>query len=72
MVKPTDQSFITLADLLKRLFLVIMLAQSFITLIYSCSGQGDTIVNILTDLNGFLNYENREFLLAEEQEGSFV
>ena len=36
------------------------------------SGQGETIVNILTDLNGFLNYENREFLLAEEQEGTFV
>lgn len=36
------------------------------------SGQGDTIVSILTDLNGFLNYENREFLLAEEQEGTFV
>ena len=40
--------------------------------LFLCSGQGETIVNILTDLNGFLNYENREFLLAEEQEGTFV
>lgn len=30
-----------------------------------CSGQGDTVVNILTDLNGFWNYENREVLSAE-------
>ncbi|XP_003382540.1 PREDICTED: serine/threonine-protein phosphatase 2A regulatory subunit B'' subunit gamma-like [Amphimedon queenslandica] len=37
------------------------------------SGQGETVVNMLTDLNGFLNYENREFSLAEGGgEGTFV
>ena len=29
------------------------------------SGQGETVVSILTDLNGFFLYENREVLLAE-------
>ena len=42
-------------------------------IVYShTSGQGETVVSILTDLNGFLNYENRECLLAEEHEGTFV
>ena len=33
-----------------------------------CSGQGETVVSILTDLNGFWTYENREVLLAENQD----
>ncbi len=32
------------------------------------SGQGETVISILTDLNGFWAYENREVLLAETQE----
>lgn len=32
------------------------------------SGQGDTVINILTDLNGFFTYENREASLVENQE----
>ena len=32
---------------------------------FFCSGQGDTVVSILTDLNGFWTYENREVLVAE-------
>ena len=32
------------------------------------SGQGETVVSILTDMNGFVTYENREFLLAESQD----
>jgi len=31
------------------------------------SAQGDTVVNILSDLEGFLNYENREAILADSQ-----
>ena len=33
------------------------------------SGQGETVVGVLTDLSGFWAYENREVLLAENQEG---
>lgn len=33
--------------------------------LHLCSGQGDTVVSILTDLNGFWTYENREVLVAE-------
>ena len=29
------------------------------------SGQGETVINILADLNGFWSYENREMILAE-------
>eukprot|EP00112_Aurelia_sp_Birch-Aquarium-sp1_P015360 Seg3398.4 transcript_id=Seg3398.4/GoldUCD/mRNA.D3Y31 product="Serine/threonine-protein phosphatase 2A regulatory subunit B'' subunit gamma" protein_id=Seg3398.4/GoldUCD/D3Y31 len=29
------------------------------------SGQGDTVVNMLVDVNGFLTYENREVLVVE-------
>ena len=36
------------------------------------SGQGETVVAILTDFNGFLTYENREATLAEGQEGTYV
>lgn len=39
---------------------------------YYYSGQGETVVSMLTDLNGFLTYENREFSLAEGSEGTFV
>lgn len=31
-------------------------------------GQGDTVVGVLTDLNGFWNHENRESLVAENSE----
>ncbi|XP_065883482.1 serine/threonine-protein phosphatase 2A regulatory subunit B'' subunit gamma-like isoform X2 [Dysidea avara] len=34
------------------------------------SGQGETVINILTDLNGFWTYENRELMLAENQNTS--
>lgn len=32
------------------------------------SGQGDTVVSILTDLNGFWSYENREVLVVDSSE----
>lgn len=32
------------------------------------SSQGDTVVNMLVDVNGFLTYENREVLVVEENE----
>lgn len=32
------------------------------------SGQGETVISILIDLNGFWTYENREVLLAESQD----
>lgn len=34
------------------------------------SGQGDTVVSILTDLNGFWSYENREVLVVDSGEGT--
>ncbi|XP_064601702.1 serine/threonine-protein phosphatase 2A regulatory subunit B'' subunit gamma-like [Liolophura sinensis] len=33
-----------------------------------CSGQGDTVVSILIDLNDFWTYENREYAVAETSE----
>jgi len=30
--------------------------------------QGDTVVNILIDLNGFWSYENREVLVADQSD----
>ena len=30
--------------------------------------QGDTVINILIDVNGFLTYENRELLVLEDNE----
>ena len=32
------------------------------------SGQGDTVISILTDLNGFWSYENREVLVVDSGE----
>lgn len=32
------------------------------------SGQGDTVVSILIDLNDFWTYENREYAVAETPE----
>ena len=34
------------------------------------SGYGDTVVNILIDLNGFWTYENREVLVNDNNEES--
>ena len=31
-------------------------------------GHGDTVVSILTDLNGFWTYENREYLVTDQKE----
>ncbi|XP_042900064.1 serine/threonine-protein phosphatase 2A regulatory subunit B'' subunit gamma [Parasteatoda tepidariorum] len=36
------------------------------------SGQGDTVVSILIDLNGFWTYENREVLVAESNDEADV
>ena len=33
------------------------------------SGQGETVVSILIDLNGFWNYENREVLVSDQETG---
>lgn len=33
----------------------------------NCS-QGDTVVSILTDLNGFWTYENREYLATDQKD----
>ena len=33
---------------------------------FAFSAQGDTVMNILTDVNGFLTYENRELLVLED------
>jgi hypothetical protein len=32
-------------------------------------GNGDTVVSILVDLNGFWTYENREVLIADPSDG---
>lgn len=32
------------------------------------SAQGETVVNILIDLNGFWTYENREYLATEQKD----
>ena len=32
------------------------------------SGQGHVVINILSDLNGFWSYENREMIFAEANE----
>jgi len=41
----------------------------YVVFLFVChSGQGDTVISILTDLNGFWTYENREVLLAENQD----
>ena len=32
------------------------------------SGQGHVVMNILSDLNGFWSYENREMIFAEANE----
>ena len=32
------------------------------------SGQGETVISILSDLNGFWSYENREMILQDPQE----
>lgn len=37
-------------------------------LVNSC--QGDTVTSILIDLNGFWTYENREVLVANDNDGS--
>lgn len=37
-------------------------------LVNSC--QGDTVTSILIDLNGFWTYENREVLVASDNDGS--
>ena len=34
------------------------------------SGQGETVVQILTDLNGFWSYENREVLAADNNDNN--
>lgn len=34
------------------------------------SGQGETVVSILIDLNGFWTYENREVLVVQENQGA--
>ena len=36
------------------------------------SSQGETVVQILTDLNGFWSYENREVLVKGRQAGAGV
>lgn len=69
MVNPACPGFITLQDLVKRYIISIIL---MISHYYYYSGQGETVVSMLTDLNGFLTYENREFSLAEGSEGTFV
>ena len=45
----------------------VLMATNLIFLL--CSGQGETVISILTDLNGFWTYENREVLLADNQDG---
>jgi len=47
-----------------------MQAKGFTVHVFVCSGQGETVINILTDLNGFWTYENRELMLAENQNTS--
>lgn len=43
----------------------------FNTIIYF-SGKGDTVVSILTDLNDFWTYENREYLVPDTAEESEI
>lgn len=47
-----------------------LLNLSIFYLIYFYSGQGETLVSILIDLNGFWTYENREQMAAETADTS--
>lgn len=70
MIKPTNPDRITLSDLINRC--LGRYDYSYSILLSLCSGQGETVIAILTDFNGFLTYENREATLAEGQEGTYV
>lgn len=69
MVKPAQPDRITLKDLLNWYGVdnvktfgclgTVILLDSF------SSEQGDTVISILIDLNGFWNHENREMMAAE-------
>ena len=67
MVKPAQPLHITLQDLITRCVYMSIMTRGLYT--PTNSGQGETVVGILTDLSGFWAYENREVLLAENQEG---
>lgn len=70
MIKPTNPDRIALSDLINRCLEKYDYPYYIIPSL--CSGQGETMVAILTDFNGFLTYENREATLAEGQEGTYV
>ena len=65
MVKPKDALQISYQDLVNRYTVGSYFIRCFICDV--SSGQGETVINILTDLNGFWTYENRELVLAENQ-----
>ena len=48
-----------------------MLCSHAVCIVYF-SGQGDTVVSILIDLNGFWTYENREVLVADTNDEAEV
>lgn len=71
MVRPADPSKISLQDLVNWYYLVTLIAEcSTIIALSFCalpfiSGYGDTVVNILIDLDGFWTYENRETVVTD-------
>ena len=64
MVRPLESHKITFEDLIAWYLIQLLL---FMKLMVVCSGQADTIVNILIDITGFWAYENRELQLIETQ-----
>lgn len=66
MVRPSDPSKITLQDLISwYLWLFIKITFDCNSLFKCISGYGDTVINILIDLDGFWTYENRETVVTD-------
>ena len=71
MVKPEDPLKITLQVHIKLLKVGILsekITKGILNLAFQDlinSGQGETVTNILIDLNGFWTYENREVLVTD-------
>lgn len=72
LLQDQDQPMVTIEDIKDEIFDMVkpkdpakITVQDLVD-----SGHGDTVVNILTDLNGFWTYENREILATEQQQQS--
>jgi serine/threonine-protein phosphatase 2A regulatory subunit B'' len=71
MMKAHGQEQVNFEDIRDEIYDMVKPAQPLCITLQDLinSGQGETVVGILTDLSGFWAYENREVLLAENQEG---